>query len=74
MSAADYVVWYAALRTLRSTTAAVVQLSVPVIAAAGGVALLDETVTIRLVLAGAATLGGIALVSLEPHRRIPAPE
>jgi drug/metabolite transporter (DMT)-like permease len=64
-SGLGYVVWYAALRGLTSTRAATVQLSVPVIAAIGGVLLLSEPVTLRLVLASAATLGGIALVLLQ---------
>jgi drug/metabolite transporter (DMT)-like permease len=53
---------------LRSTSAATVQLSVPVIVAIGGVALLGEPITMRLVLASAAVLGGIALVILERDR------
>ncbi len=61
-SALGYVVWYTALRGLRATTAATVQLSAPVIAAFGGVILLSEHVTLRLVLASALTLGGVALV------------
>ena len=61
-SGIGYVIWYAALRGLRATSAATVQLSAPVIAAIGGVILLSEDVTPRLLLASAATLGGIALV------------
>jgi drug/metabolite transporter (DMT)-like permease len=53
---------------LRATSAATVQLSVPVIVAIGGVALLGEPITLRLVLASAAVLGGIALVILERDR------
>lgn len=49
---------------LKATSAATVQLSVPVLAAMGGVAFLGETVTWRLLLASAAILGGIALVML----------
>ena len=58
-----YAVWYTALRGLTATTAATVQLSVPVIAAAGGVAFLDEALTLRLVACSIAILGGIALVT-----------
>ena len=50
-SGIGYVIWYAALRGLRATSAATVQLSVPVIAAIGGVLLLSEAVTARLVVA-----------------------
>jgi drug/metabolite transporter (DMT)-like permease len=61
-SGVGYAVWYTALRGLTATTAASVQLSVPVIAAAGGVVLLDEPLTLRLVICSIAILGGIALV------------
>ena len=50
-SGAGYAVWYAALRGLNATDAATVQLSVPLIAAAGGVAALGEPITLRLVCA-----------------------
>lgn len=63
-SGMGYAIWYVAIRALRATTAATVQLSVPVIAAIGGTLLLGESVTTRLVLASAAILGGIALVIL----------
>jgi drug/metabolite transporter (DMT)-like permease len=61
-SGLGYVVWYAALRRLSALRAAVVQLSVPLIAALGGVLLLGEAFTLRLGLAALAILGGIALV------------
>jgi drug/metabolite transporter (DMT)-like permease len=61
-SGLGYVIWYAALRCLKATSAATVQLSVPAIAAIGGVLLIAEPVTLRLVLASMATLGGIAIV------------
>ena len=60
-SGVGYMIWYAALRGLTTTRAAIVQLSVPVIAAWGGVLLLAETVSTRLLLAGVLILGGIAL-------------
>lgn len=60
-SGLGYTLWYAALRGLGRTQAAVVQLAVPVIAALGGVLLLGETATLRLLLCGGAILGGIAL-------------
>jgi drug/metabolite transporter (DMT)-like permease len=59
-SGLGYVIWYAALRGHTATSAAIVQLSVPVLAALGGVALLDETITRRLVVASVLTLGGVA--------------
>lgn len=61
-SGLGYVVWYAVLPSLRATSAATVQLSVPVLAAVGGVLLVGEPLTLRLLLASAAILGGIALV------------
>jgi drug/metabolite transporter (DMT)-like permease len=60
-SGLGYVIWYTALRGLTATRAAVVQLSVPVLAAWGGVVLLAEDISLRLLLAGALILGGIAL-------------
>jgi drug/metabolite transporter (DMT)-like permease len=60
-SGVGYAIWYAVLPSLRATTAATVQLCVPVIAAAGGIVFLDEPLTLRLVLASAAILGGTAL-------------
>jgi len=61
-SGVGYAIWYSALPALKATTAATVQLSVPLIAAAGGMAFLAEPVTLRLGLASVAVLGGIALV------------
>ena len=60
-SGIGYVIWYTALRGLSSTRAATVQLSVPVLAAFGGVIFLAEVVTLRLVIASALILGGVAL-------------
>lgn len=60
-SGAGYAVWYAALPALTATRAALVQLLVPVIAAAGGVALLGEHIPLRLPAAAALVLGGVAL-------------
>lgn len=67
-SGIGYAIWYSALPALKAATAASVQLSVPVITALGGVVLLGEVITLRLVLASAAILGGIALVILERRR------
>ncbi len=61
-------IWYSALPELKATSAATVQLSVPVLAAAGGILLLGEPVTLRYLLASAAILGGIALLVLEKKR------
>ncbi len=67
-SGVGYAIWYSALRGLTATSAATVQLSVPVIAAAGGILLLHEALTLRLVLASLAILGGIAIV-IRPAER-----
>jgi drug/metabolite transporter (DMT)-like permease len=64
-SGLGYVIWYSALSGLRTTNAATVQLSVPVLAAAGGILLLGEPITLRYVFASVAVLGGIALVIWE---------
>jgi drug/metabolite transporter (DMT)-like permease len=61
-SGLGYALWYTVLPALRATHAATVQLSVPVIAAIGGVLLLGERLSLRLVLCSVAILGGIALV------------
>jgi drug/metabolite transporter (DMT)-like permease len=67
-SGLGYVAWYAALRGLSGTRAATVQLSVPVIAAIGGVLLLAEPITLRLLVASAATLGGVWIVLIQRTR------
>lgn len=64
-SGIGYVIWYAALPRLTAMRAATVQLSVPLIAAFGGVALLSETLTLRLMRASVAILGGISMVLME---------
>jgi len=66
-SGAGYAIWYAALPALTATRAALVQLLVPVLAAAGGVALLGEAVPLRLPVAAALVLGGVAL-AVTSHR------
>jgi drug/metabolite transporter (DMT)-like permease len=67
-SGLGYVIWYSALSGLKATSAATVQLSVPVLAAAGGILLLGEPITLRYVIASIAVLGGIALVVIEKNR------
>lgn len=67
-SGVGYAIWYTALGGLSVTSAASVQLSVPVIAALGGIVLLGEPLTLRLVIASSAILGGIALVIARPPR------
>lgn len=66
-SGLGYVLWYAALPALTATSAAAIQLSVPAIAALGGVVLLAEPLSSRLVIASATIMGGIALTILRPR-------
>ena len=65
-SGVGYAIWYTALPGLKATSAATVQLSVPALTAAGGILFLDEPMTLRLLFASLAILGGIALVVI--HR------
>lgn len=71
-SGIGYAVWYAALRKLSAMRASTVQLSVPLIAAFGGMLFLSEAITPRLAVASAAILGGIALV-LSSRAQKPGP-
>jgi drug/metabolite transporter (DMT)-like permease len=64
-SGVGYAIWYSALPALKASVAATVQLSVPVLAATGGILFLGETITLRFALASIAVLGGIALVIVE---------
>jgi drug/metabolite transporter (DMT)-like permease len=76
-SGLGYIVWYGVLPSLTRTQAAFVQLSVPAIAAAGGVAIIGEPLTARLLISTAGIVGGIALALLAAERRrrrIPDPE
>ena len=69
-SGVGYVIWYAALNYLRAMQAALVQLSVPAIAAAGGVILLAEPISLRLLTAGALILGGISVALVQKSHRV----
>lgn len=69
-SGVGYAIWYTVLPELRATIAATVQLSVPILAAFGGVLLLSETVTLRLFLASVAVLGGIAIFILSRSQSV----
>jgi len=60
-SGAGYAIWYMALKELSATRAAVVQLSVPVLTAIGGVIFLAESISGRLILSSIMILGGIWL-------------
>lgn len=60
-SGLGYVIWYRALRDLSATLAGIVQLAVPVLAAAAGVVLLGEPLSARLIGASVVVLGGISM-------------
>jgi drug/metabolite transporter (DMT)-like permease len=68
-SGIGYIFWYAVLRELSATHAGTVQLSVPVLAAIGGVLFLGEAVNWHLFIMSLAILGGIALVTAARPRR-----
>lgn len=67
-SGIGYTVWYSVLPKLKTTDAAVVQLSVPVIATIAGTILLSETITDRLVFASMATLMGVGIVIFNKNK------
>ncbi len=60
-SGVGYAVWYTALQSISSMQAAMVQLSVPVLAAAGGILFLSESISLRLIVSSLLILGGIFL-------------
>ena len=60
-SGLGYALWYRVLPQIPSSIAAVVQLTVPIIAMAGGMVFLSEPLTLRFALAAALVLGGVAL-------------
>lgn len=68
-SGLGYAVWYSALPGLQASSAATVQLSVPVIATLGAALFLDEAITPRLILASVAVLTGIAAVIMGRKRQ-----
>jgi drug/metabolite transporter (DMT)-like permease len=64
-SGLGYALWYSVLPAMKTTHAATVQLSVPVLATLGGLIFLGEALNLRMVMASITILGGIALVILE---------
>jgi drug/metabolite transporter (DMT)-like permease len=60
-SGVGYVIWYAALKGLSTTQAALLQLAVPIIAAVGGILFLNETITTRLIIAGILIICGVVV-------------
>ncbi|HMN22310.1 MAG TPA: DMT family transporter [Ottowia sp.] len=70
-SGLGYIVWYSALPGLSRAQAALVQLTVPALAAAGGIVFIGEALTPRLVIATVGITGGVALALLASQRRAP---
>lgn len=68
-SGLGYVLWYRVLRQLSASQASVVQLLVPVLAALGGIVVLDEEPTLRLALATVMVVGGVAAAVVVKKRR-----
>ncbi len=68
-SGLGYAVWYSVLPSLKRTSAAFIQLTVPAIAAAGGVLLIGEPLSARLLIASAGILSGVALALLAAQWR-----
>lgn len=58
-SGLGYALWYAVLPKLDTVTASVAQLTVPLIALAGGILLLNEALTLRFIIATAAIMAGV---------------
>ena len=69
-SGIGYVIWYAALQRLNITNAAIVQLSVPIIVAIVGAIFLNDLITLRLLIASIATLGGIGMVLIKRAKAV----
>jgi len=67
-SGLGYLLWYYVITKMSGTSSAAVQLSVPVLAAVGGMLLLQESITLHLLISSIVTLGGIALVILKHHK------
>jgi drug/metabolite transporter (DMT)-like permease len=72
-SGMGYALWYSVLPYLRSSTAAILQLSVPVLAALGGVVFLKETISLRILLSSITLLGGIAVFLLNKQPAVKDP-
>src|SRR5438552_15518028 len=68
-SGIGYVIWYTILPQIKASSAAVIQLSAPVLAASGGILLLGEPISLRYLIASVAVLGGILLVIIEKKSR-----
>ena len=68
-SGLGYVIWYWVLPRLGATRAAILQLASPVLVAVGGVLILSEEATSRLVLSSVVLLSGVGLAVIGRGRR-----
>ena len=66
-SGLGYALWYTALKGLSATRAGVAQLTVPAIAALGGILFLQEALTLRFTLASLIILAGVGIATLTPN-------
>lgn len=69
MSGGAYLLWYSLLPKLTPTTASTLQLSVPCLAALGGLIFMGEAIDLRMLLAIVITLSGIGLVIVADRQR-----
>ncbi len=69
MSGGPYLLWYSLLPKLSPTTASTLQLSVPCLAALGGLVFMGEALDGRMLLAIVITLSGIGLVIAADRRQ-----
>ena len=67
-SGLGYALWYAVLPLLPTSTAATIQLSVPVLAALGGALFLNEALNLRFAISAIAVLGGIGVFIISKPR------
>lgn len=63
-SGLGYAIWYQVVKCLAAYQAATLQLTVPIMASIGGVMLLGENLTTRLVVISLVVLGGVAIAIL----------
>ena len=68
-SGLGYVIWYMALKHLTATRAGIAQLTVPIIAAIGGMLFIAEPFTARFFIAMCATLLGVGIATLSPKEK-----
>lgn len=73
-SGLGYALWYSVLKQIGATHGAIVQLTVPVIAAIGGTLFMAEGWSLRLVVSSLLILGGVAVAIIAKQRRTRSPK